>query len=50
MGERTLGEFVTRNLASFRVELGHAIARYFVERRVGWGGSSAFVAAWRRAG
>jgi hypothetical protein len=50
MGERTLGEFVTRNLASFRVELGHAIARYFVERRVGWSGSSAFVAGMAQGG
>jgi len=35
-GERTLVEFVERNVASFWVELRHALERYFLERRVGW--------------
>jgi hypothetical protein len=49
-GEQTLGEFVTRNFASIWAELGHAIARYFVERRVGWSDSSAFVAGMAQGG
>ena len=35
-GERTLEEFLTRNVASFRVELGHTLERFFARRRIGW--------------
>jgi hypothetical protein len=35
-GERTLAEFVTSNIAAFRAELGHALERYFLDRRSGW--------------